>query len=283
MVSNGVWSPRQREWILKNVDELSISFDGMPGTQNAQRPFASGHGSSVAVMKTLRALDQAGLHYGIRMTAIAPWNTQLPADVSFICHETGCQSIQVEPAFNTQRGQHQGPTEPESMVFADAFMDAFEIACQSHRELVYSGARPWLLATTFCTAPHNALIVNPLGKMVGCYEITNDAHPLAELSTFGNVDNSRVAVDNARRNALLAHLDEGKAACHDCFCQWHCAGDCYTRAYFGALNATDGVSPRCRMNREITARMLLWYIAAGDGVWHGQNACMGEMQLTRVF
>jgi hypothetical protein len=37
------------------------------------------------------------------------------------------------------------------------------------------------------------------------------------------------------------------------------------------------------MNRETTARILLWYIMAGDGVWQGQGLHPQEMQLMRTF
>ena len=128
MVTNGVWTARQREWILHNVDGLSISFDGRQETQDRQQPSASGRGSFQAAMRTIRALDKAGISYGIRMTATAPWPERLPQDVHFICQETGCQGMQVEPAFNTRRGEHQGPTQEESAAFIEAFMEAFEIA-----------------------------------------------------------------------------------------------------------------------------------------------------------
>ena len=72
MVSNGVWSAHQREWILHNLDSLNISFDGRPETQDRQRPFASGWGSSKAVMRTIQALDRARFPYANRMTATAP-------------------------------------------------------------------------------------------------------------------------------------------------------------------------------------------------------------------
>lgn len=283
MVSNGVWTARQREWILHNLDGLSISFDGTRETQDRQRPFASGQGSFKAVMRTIEALDQAGFSYGIRMTATAPWRGRLPEDVRFICEETGCPAMQVEPAFNTRRGEHQGPSQEESEAFVEAFMEAFEIARRAERQLTYSGARPWLLARTFCTAPYGALVVNAAGSLVTCYEIASGSHPLAEMSTMGRVVGSQIVVDNQARDALLTYLEEKRAICQDCFCYWHCAGDCYTRSFLAEASTLRGSSARCTMNREITARILLWYIMAGDGVWRGQGAHPQEAQLLRTF
>ena len=283
VVSNGVWSARQRAWILDNIDGLSISFDGRQGTQDRQRPLASGRGSFKAVMRTIETLDKAEFHYGIRLTATAPWRGQLPEDVRFICEETSCQAMQVEPAFNTHRGEHQEPTPEESEAFVEAFMEAFEIAHRAGRRLTYSGARPWLLSSTFCTAPYGSLIVTAVGNLVACYEVTNESHTLATMSTVGHIVGDQVVVDDAARNALLQYLADKRARCQDCFCYWHCAGDCFTRSFAPPASTSQHPSPRCYMNREITARILLWHIMAGDGVWQGQKVHPLEMQLMQTF
>jgi uncharacterized protein len=283
MVSNGVWAGRQREWILKNLDGISISLDGGQETQNRQRPFASGWGSFKSVMRTITALDKAGFSYGIRMTGTSPWRDQLPEDVRFICQETGCPAVQVEPAFNTHRGENQGPTQAESRAFIDAFMEAFEIARRAGRQLTYSGARPWLLTRTFCTAPYGALIANPNGDLVTCYEIASKSHSLAKLSTIGQIVGDEVVMDDRARYTLLSYLSKKQMICRDCFCYWHCAGDCYTRSFTAENGKAQASSPRCMMNREITARILLWYIMAGDGLWRGQGAHPQEAQLLRAF
>ena len=146
-----------------------------------------------------------------------------------------------------------------------------------------SWARPWLLTRTFCTAPYGALIVSAAGSLVTCYEIASESHLLAEMSTVGRIIGSQIVVDNQARDALLTYLEEKRAACQGCFCYWHCAGDCYTRSFAAEAGTLRGSSPRCVMNREITARILLWYIMAGDGVWRGQGAHPQEAQLLRTF
>ncbi len=284
LVSNGVFSAPQRKWILENLDNLTVSFDGRQETQDLQRPRASGQGSFKSAMETIRALDEADFSYGIRMTATAPWRGQLVEDVRFICEETHCQAMQVEPAFNTRRGVHAGPTREQSEAFVDAFMEAFEVARDAGRQLAYSGARPWVLTQAFCKAPYTACIVNPAGQLVSCYEVTGGSHPLSGLSVVGQVTEGGVVVDHRAQGALWDYLREQKqGACRDCFCYWHCAGDCYTRAHAASSGKGQDLSPRCTMNREITARILLWYIMKNDGVWRGQGAHPRAMQLMREF
>jgi uncharacterized protein len=283
MVSNGVCSDQERHWLLENLNSLSISFDGQPATQDRQRPFASGQGSHRTVMRTISALDEAKFPYGIRMTATAPWQGQLAEDVRWICEETGCQAMQVEPAFNTTRGRHQGPLPEESQAFIEGFMEAFEIASDAGRRLTYSGARPWALTDVFCSAPYGALIVNPAGQLVACYEIADGNHPLSEMSVLGQVQDGQVVHDEAARRALWGYLEAKRARCEDCFCYWHCAGDCYTRAYSAAARNPEVRSPRCTMNKEITAQILLWYIMNSGGVWNGQGSHPQSSQLMRAF
>ncbi|MBN1201614.1 MAG: radical SAM protein [Anaerolineae bacterium] len=272
VVSNGVWSSQQRDWVLNNLDNVTISLDGSPETQDHQRPLASGEGSSRYVMETVAALDAARLPYGLRMTATAPWRGVFPEDVRYLCEHTGCRSIQVEPAFNIRRGEHQESTRKQGEAFVDAFMEAYEIAVQAGRNLVYSGARPWLLTQTFCSAAYEGLIVNAAGHLVTCYEIASDDHLLSDLSTVGQVVDSRIEIDDAARDRLLSMLDSRKpTVCRDCFCRWHCAGDCYTRSRVVEDGQVVDSLARCDTNRAITARLLLWYIMACDGVWRGQS------------
>jgi len=283
MVSNGVWSKPQREWIIHNLDGVGLSVDGCPDTQNRQRPLASGRPSSPAVMHTIRALDDAGFKYSIRMTALPPWPGTLPQDVAFLCEATGAQAIQVEPAFNTQRGTHRAPNPPEAEAFIEGFKQAFEIAARAGRELIYSGARPWVLTQSFCQAPYLLLTVTPSGRLVGCFEATDDEYPLFDAARVGFMDGGHVVVDHASRRALHDTLAQRRAICHDCFCYWHCAGDCYSRVFAPSEYGHPASSPRCTMNREITAYILLWYIAHGDGVWRGQGGHPSGKELMKAF
>lgn len=283
MVSNGVWSKPQREWIIQNLDGVGLSVDGGPETQNRQRPLASGKPSFGAIMHTIRAMDNTGFKYGIRMTALPPWPETLPEDVAFLCEATQAQSIQVEPAFNTQRGTHRAPTQPEAEAFIEGFKLAFEIASRAGRDLIYSGARPWVLTQSFCQAPYSLLTVTPSGILVGCFEATDNEYPLFDAARVGVMDDGHAVVDHESRRALHETLAQRRAICRGCFCYWHCAGDCYSRVFAPGMYGHPGSSPRCTMNREITAHILLWYIAHGDGVWRGQGGHPNGKELMKIF
>jgi uncharacterized protein len=271
MTSNGIWSATQLAWIIANLDELSISLDGAPATQDRQRPFGSGQGSSKQVLRSIAALDRHLFNYGIRMTATAPWD-RFPEDVRFICEQTGCRSIQVESAFNTQRGGHCQGEANGYQAFAAAFMAALDIANRAGRHLFYSGARLGQVAPTFCRAPYDALIVTPGGDLVSCYEVTARTHPLAGLSTVGRYDGQDVVVDGAARAYLHTLMAQRQEGCQNCFCYRTCAGDCYTRGFGAGPSGHLLRGPRCQLNQDLTRSLLLESIASGGGVWrNGQQ------------
>jgi uncharacterized protein len=266
LTSNAMWSRQQLEWIIKNVDNLGISMDGSPETQDRQRPLVSGHKSSPIVLRNLAELDARGIRYGIRITATDPWNN-LPEDVEYLCQKTSCQAIQVEPAFNPERGYHQDPAKSQWQQFAEVFIRAFDIAHSYKKELLISTMRPGTTVSAFCTAPYDALIVAPGGRIVACYEVTSASHPLAEISDFGKIENGQVMINQTNRASLHQQLTERRANCRDCFCYWTCAGDCYSQAFTAGGQGHLVKTSRCDMIRKITEQMLLSLIAEGDGIW----------------
>lgn len=273
MVSNGIWSDAQCQWILQNLNEITISFDGSPQTQDRQRPLASGAGSSRYVLQTLAALDEVNFPYSIRLTATAPWGEQLVKDVRYLCENTACRNFHVEPAFNTERGIHQLPASTESQAFIDGYVRAYALAQRHGRTLAYSGVRLGMVTRQFCTAPYDALIVNPQGHLVTCYEIADDQHSMAALSTIGHVAAGEIELNTDNRNQLLDYLEDKQATqCAACFAQWHCAGDCYVRSSSADGGHFQAHRTRCDTHREITRRLLLWHIEQGDGLWQGMNA-----------
>jgi uncharacterized protein len=277
MVSNGIWSERRGEWIKDNLDRVTISFDGTQETQDRQRPFASGQGSFDAVMRSIAHLDRYGFDYGIRMTALAPWRGQLARDVRFICEETACRSLQVEPAFNSNRGEYRPPSWQECQDFVAGYMEAFEIAERAGRRLHFSGARPRTRTSAFCSAPYGGLIVTPSGDLVTCYEITDRQHPLAGMCTIGRIEGEQVVLDREQRASFLSRLEGRRQACRDCFCYWHCAGDCHAKTFYPGIDTNPITSPRCKMNRAILAQQLLWFIAnSEDGVYRHESSSPGS-------
>lgn len=265
MASNGVWSQRQQHFILDHFDGLSISFDGIREVQDTQRPRASGRGSFSAVLRTIRALDGSRLRYGVRLTATPATFERLAEGIALLCSRTDCQVMQVEPAYSGQRGIYADPTPEQGAAFVNGFMGAFEIAMRHERTLFYSGARPWVIASAFCRAPEEALVVTPEGDVVTCFETHDRRHSATASFTIGEATPEAVRIAPNRVAAFAVAQEERRSGCRSCFCYWHCGGDCASRCTATAESRRG----RCDVNRAISREIIAWYIAAGGGVWRG--------------
>ena len=260
LVSNGIWRQSQFDWISRNIDEITISMDGNRQTQDFQRPFPNGEGSFEHVMATITRLDQISFPYHIRATVTPERFSCMKGDISFLCDATNCKSIQIEPAFNTCRGSHQMSKAEDNEEFANEFLEAYDAAHERNCNLYYSGARPWLVTNVFCEAPFGqSLTVNAKGEVVGCYEITGRDANIDNSAAFGSEESSNFRIDAEKRAVLMKTIAHRKDRCDQCFCRWHCAGDCYTRGF----PTKDGDWPysRCEINRKITAGLIVRGIA----------------------
>jgi uncharacterized protein len=272
LTSNGVWTEAQRTWILDKIDEVSLSFDGLPSIQDAQRPRKSGRGSHASVARTLRALERKGTAYGIRVTITDKTVTRIPEIVGYLCRETGAPAFQVEPAFAHGRARLDRVALRQLAAFAEYFMEGYDIAAGQQRHMYYSGARPWLLTGRFCDACFSALIVGPDGFLTACYEICDREHELAREFIFGDLDASgALRLTPGVRRAFLEKIEERRQGCGTCFCFYHCAGDCPSKTFSGGAGGHLLRNGRCELNRTITRELLVRYIEKSNGLWRGRR------------
>lgn len=265
LTSNGVWSKQQTQWIVAYIDSVGISMDGSPGTQDAQRPLASGNGSSRWVMQTLEELEANHFPYGLRLTAVPPFD-HLLEDIRFLCENTQPQHLQVEPAFHPERGGGYQYRLDEGTQFLQAFFAAQRVAEEYGQKLGCVGSEVDKITAVPCGSPFHALIVTPQDKLVACFEITDDSHPLAEMTTIGRITPQGVEIDDEARLNLWQKMVERRDSCRDCFSYWTCAGGCLPRTLFPGPDGHLEHGVHCDMRRTLLQEMLLKQIAAGNGV-----------------
>lgn len=265
MSSNGFWTAAQREFICEHFSQVSVSMDGVPSVQNAQRPLPDGSSSFPRVWENITALDAARVNYGVRMTVLPQSVEQMVEGVRLLCEGTGAAVIQIEPTFTGARGVYSDLAHEFAAAFSEAFIEAWRVGLAAGRTVYYSGARPWVVSCTFCAAPLKAMVATPGGQLMSCFEIFSGTHSSAGAFQVGRVDAGRVFYDSAALCAFLAAQQQRREACRECFCYWHCGGDCATRQQ-GAVRPDSG---RCHVTRTVTRELLAAYIADSDGVWQG--------------
>lgn len=265
LISNGVLGDDRIDWIINDMDQVTISFDGLPSIQDQQRPTVSGHGSSPAVMQTLRRFDAANFPYIIRLSATQAHLEQLSDAVAFIGQQFKPQRIQIEPVYPMGRGQ----TMPS--VKASQFIRAYraaKIAAKKWRvKLDYSPARLEKLSHHFCGVSQDAFALTADGNVTACHSCFTKNDLLASVFFYGRPHEHRrgyqfdMPVLEKLRSRAIQHQD----GCQDCFAKWHCAGDCYYYALKVNATGQDSGSNRCHITRALIIDEILEHLSTEKG------------------
>ena len=165
------------------------------------------------------------------------------------------------------------------MQFLQAFFAAQRLAEQYGRKLRCVGSDVDKISPVPCGSPFNSLIVTPQNKLVACFEVTDDSHPLAELATIGRITPQGVEIDEKVRSTLRQKIVERRASCRDCFCYWTCAGGCLPRALSPGPDRHLVHGVHCELKRVLLQEMLLRQIVAGNGLRRrtSQQSAAGEV------
>jgi uncharacterized protein len=257
--TNGVMPENRARWLARNLHGATVSLDGSRETHDRNRPTVGGGKSYDVVLRTLRVFDEEGFNYGLRMTVTDDSVDQLPAAIAEICEALAVGTIQVEPVFPVGRAARNDLTAPEARRFIASYRRAELVATKHGRRLTYSGARLGTITDRFCGAPGRSFAVTPTGAVSSCYEISEEDDPRADDFFWGRYDAKAdtFLLDEERRSAQSDMTVHGKSGCSDCFCKWHCAGDCSAKlASLGDARDTS-VNPRCVVNRALTRDQLV--------------------------
>lgn len=267
LASNGVLSKEHCQWIIQNLDGVSLSFDGLPKTHDQHRLTVNGKGSSAQVLQTLAQFDAANFRYGIRVTVTADQIESMPDAVDFIYQNFKPVRIQLDPAY--QMGRWANASSAETQSFIDFFKKAKRRARSYGRDIDYSAARFGLLTNHFCGLTQDSFCLSTDGKVTGCYEVFSEDVANAEVFFYGKPDATNgYQFDLKTLTALRHRAVQYREFCQGCFAKWSCAGDCFNKALQVNDNNELQGSDRCHITRELTKDQILDAIAnAGDLVW----------------
>lgn len=258
--TNGVISDERMDWLLAWITDFNVSSDILPDIQNKQRPMADGSGSFDAVDRTIRRLDKAGVQYGIRATVTSESVSRLRETAAFVkVNYPNCNIIHLEPVFQVGRALQTGQTAPEPEVFVREYIKAKDELAGTATRLVYSGERAETLCQCFCSACSNGFTVTAEGNATSCYEICTYRDTRAARYIYGRYDETAggFAFDDNVLSGLLELQVKNIPFCKDCFCKWHCGGDCAAKTLGAEPVESHAGSARCMINRALTYRQLL--------------------------
>ena len=273
MSTNAMWNKSQRSFIAEHFDDLSISFDGVPETQNQQRPTACGLQSFSTVFDNLKFLDSADIKYGIRATVLPNSIEKMVPFINFVSDKLKCRWVHFEPVFMTGRATGLGSS-CKSRAFFLKFVVEYNKASLKGNELgfhiVYSGCRALENSNNFChsTGGNPNFFVSTKGMVSSCYEIIDPLTPKGNYTVYGHYDRRKNCFQFYKEKLTRIRNMGVKdyAECRSCFARWNCSGDCFARSDF-KLDENDRIvtkktAPRCLANRETTLRELVRYAIA---------------------
>lgn len=259
VATNGVLSGEKLDFLLTAFDGVNVSFDGLPDLQDRQRPLADGGGSFAAVDRVLRSLNGEGRRFGIRATVTSEGVGRLEEIVSFVSENyPHCNQLHVEPAWECGRCAITGEEGPDEREFLNHYLCAMDAAGQYGLDLTFSAARRGVLSDAFCGVNDDGFTVTATGEVTACFEVCDGKDPRAGKYIYGayDRDSDEFVFDEGKRAALHRLSVHNMPYCADCFCKYHCAGDCAAKVLGTAEPECHSGSSRCVITRAITRKLI---------------------------
>jgi len=277
--TGGVMLPSRARWLAENMSGgSSISLDGPPEFQNAQRPVRGNLESFDSVYHTLKQWAALGFSYGIRATITRESVRHMADIVSLVAAEFRTRKLHYEPLSACGRCLRTGMPAPDPEEFADSYIEALARAQELDVKLVYSGARMQELSDSYCGGGRAGYLwLTHDGYITACFEVLDRKDPRAGLFFVGRYDpqSRSFHVDLSRLAALQKRRVQNLPSCANCISKWHCAGDCMAKAALAGDLYDPTLSERCVINQ----KLALHYVASLLAREETENDGEGKAQL----
>ena len=244
---------------MDNFIGLNLSFDGTEDIQNYHRPLANGKGSYKKVIDTVKRMNDKNFSYGVRATVTAKSVANMDKYAEFFGSMCKIKIIQFEPTFTCGRCLYTGIETPSPDEFIAGYRKAKKIAGDLGISVIYSGARLNTITTIFCKASGDSFCVTPNGDVTSCYEVCSNDDPRSEVFFYGKYDKGEKGF--IFKDSKLAYLRKRTinniTHCENCFCKYHCAGDCLAKASDGKDLLSIRNQNRCKINQTLTIDAII--------------------------
>lgn len=249
MTTNGYYGLEKCRFIARHFQSILLSLDGPAEIQDLHRPTKSSGASYSTVRRSAKFFSKNIESFSIRSTVSNRNVSLMPVIVELFHDDYGANTdVIFEPLVPlgraaTSRSSVHGPDQKEFVkYFILAQAKGRSIGTNVLTSSVFSIKR---LVTSFCGAMATpAFTVTTSGKITVCGRDMDAEHfaygrYLPECGRF-TFDDSGIQ-HHERCQAVPAY-------CADCFCKWHCAGDC--------PDARRITYDRCYINRSLIQHEL---------------------------
>jgi len=256
--TNGVLSDRKLEWISDNLDNITISLDGIGAIHDMQRPMKNGEGSFSKVLKSMRFLNNKKKKFNVRVT-ITQNNVSHMKEMVETLSEFGVNGIEFEPLSICGRAYTEDITSPTANQYIEGYKSAKEAAKQRNVNILYSGVRLGIINNKFCGAAGKNFAVSPSGHATFCHRVSDPNDLQSSYFFYGSYSaEKKTFIFDYEKIHFMKNLScESSPACKDCFVKWNCGGGCYAQNMSENGDfLLEAPSERCSITKGIAAFQL---------------------------
>lgn len=253
-VSNGYFSKKQIDFVVKHFKSICISMDGPKEFQDKQRPCLNEKGKIVGsfnrVMRTLKQFDNHKFPYSSRVTLSKRAFEKFDEVVDFFMHKTNVTGINIEPIHNYGRQTQTHVEGPDSLDFAKEFIRQKFRAAKHRFPIGYSVLSFNDLKTSWCSACGSLFCLTPEKMVSGCLEVCHKEDKRTETFQYGYFDDTKgdFVFDIKKLQNLSDRNINNLPQCNDCIAKYFCAGSC--PAKMDTMDIFDiDKSRTCEMNK----------------------------------
>lgn len=253
LTTNGTLITKKRaDFIEEHQIHISISLDGYDEIQNKQRPLKNKKDSIESITRSIKYLQELNIYFSLRATVLPEATDKLCKIVNFVynnifLHKHG--KIIFEPVEIVGRANKNDLMELNPDLFIQNYKEAVLLGNRLGMNITCSADLRLGYRQSFCDANGRIFLLLPTGEISSCTRITMINDKLAPIFIYGYYDKKtkKINIDKEKLNILLGLDLFRNEQCKNCFCKWHCAGQCIAASY-----STDGHWEKmCYITREL--------------------------------
>lgn len=252
-ITNAYFAEEEKEkittWIINNIDNLAISFDGTPEIQDKNRPTSSGEKSSFKVEEIVKIIANSKINLTVRATVTSQSSNKLEKIISYF-HSLGVKNIIFSPYYNYGR-----TTDTTLLInpkeYAENFMKAFEYAVQNNINIRTTSFR--VPGDNYCGAISAFnMCLTPDNYISSCYEVVkNSNNPIEEPFLIGKIVEKDL-IFNKENLEKLKNINN-KNECKTCNYKLLCRGGCPIKI---ARNSENSSKNLCQLTKILVPKVL---------------------------
>lgn len=256
--TNGYMDECYYSWILENMDEITVSYDGPGDIQIFQRPYIK---PSESYSRVKSFMDAVNLYETIRSiefiirSTITDYNVFRMREIidDVLEYKKNLRFLHLEPLRVTFKSKKTGIQPPSEENYINNYFINYNYALRNGLKL-YNSADNWTLKriNNFCGGINGkSMFVSPEGYISRCTEVTSKKDEYAKYFICGQIESNGLIKEINYDKTIISNNSINDTNCSKCFCKYLCGGGCPLR------KKETGFWNNCYVTKETVKRRIL--------------------------